>query len=333
MVLPTSHRSWSLETAQYSFCSQIAKITKIALAVLAISSLSFFMIPLTQAIIFTSVLTGAVALGALAVNVYSRPKLAPIQALWERLEQSTIKRMSFLTPIQVRHRFNGILCPKNTALMFSLGYLHANILGRGITDNQFIASQAPVLEDLARFWKAVFESSQTVVDLTNPKDQSHGGVVPYYPQNIGERIGFGLISIELTGIEGSLFTYRLIDTSSGQEKQIQRLHFASWPDFGVVSLTDLKTLVNTCERLRVGSDMPLWVHCRAGVGRTGTLITAMILKEKIQKGEISLRNLDESIISIVIKLRAQRGPCFVQQPQQLELVRCYALSLFMGNQS
>lgn len=71
-----------------------------------------------------------------------------------------------------------------------------------------------------------------------------------------------------------------------------------------------------------------WVHCRAGMGRTGTLIVAVILKEKIERGEITPANLRESLLKIVLGLRKHRGSAFVQRSTQLNALVEYAQYLF-----
>jgi protein tyrosine phosphatase len=70
---------------------------------------------------------------------------------------------------------------------------------------------------------------------------------------------------------------------------------------------------------------PLWIHCFMGVGRTGTLITALILKEK--RRELTQENLQETLVNIIISCRKERAAEFVQTPVQAELLYQYGLSL------
>ncbi len=130
--------------------------------------------------------------------------------------------------------------------------------------------------------------------------------------------------VKLIKTQGLTYTYKIENTETGIAKNIIRLHYADWKDFQSISLTALDTLVQEAETISPNPKNLVWIHCRAGAGRTGTLITALILKEKIKSGGINKENLEDSLIDIILKIRKQRGPSFVQQESQLDLLRQYA---------
>ena len=177
------------------------------------------------------------------------------------------------------------------------------------------------------FWKAVFDRAPTIFDLTTIKDQKDGGIIKYYPDKLNETKTYGSMSVKLIQISKNLSTYQIKNTQTGETKDIKRLHYTDWKDFGAVSESALHSLVKEVERLSPNPKNLIWVHCRAGVGRTGSLITALVLKEKIAKGIITKKNLDTSLIDIIVELRKQRGSAFVQQQAQLDLLRKYAYFL------
>jgi protein tyrosine phosphatase len=135
------------------------------------------------------------------------------------------------------------------------------------------------------------------------------------------------MSVKLIEVSGRTYTYQIENTETGVVKTIKRCHYADWKDLSAVSLPALRVLVQEVETLSPNPKDLLWIHCRAGVGRTGSLITALVLKEKIERGEINKENLDGSLMDIIVELRKQRGPAFVQQKDQLDLLRQYADSL------
>lgn len=261
----------------------------------------------------------------------------PKEELWSQLVRKTKSiQLKFLSEDQVNHRFTDIFCPQTTAVVVADRYLHANKVGEGITKRAFVASQAPLEKDYETFWKAIYETNSTIFDLTTENDQTDGGVTKYYPDMSNPSLECESMSINLSEIAPSaqlhspvLYytdTYQLIN-KSGQEKEIKRFHYPDWKDFSVVSLSVLQLLVQKVEEISPDPKDVVWIHCRAGVGRTGTLITALILKEKIERGEINAENLEVCLIDILIKLRQQRGPDFVQQKAQLDLLVQYAHSL------
>lgn len=248
------------------------------------------------------------------------------EELWDILEQETQQNLSYLTEEQVNHRFHNILCPADTAVSVGTNYLHANWVGRDITSRLLIASQAPLKKDYEIFWKAIFENHATIFDLTTLSDQKKG-VTKYYPSEVEETERYGSMQVKLLKKSENVHTYQIKDIQTKETKTITRVHYDCWKDFDAVSPKDLHQLAQLVKTLSPNPENLTWIHCRAGVGRTGTLTVALILKEQIQLGNITRENLENSLISLIILLRKQRGSYFVQQPVQLELLRNYAFFL------
>ena len=268
-------------------------------------------------------------------NSYNQSKLVPIgkradsiEDLWSLLQIKTQAQLSEIEFAKnLNHRLFNVHCPKATAFEIGGKYLHANKVGEGIAQRCFVASQAPLEEDYEIFWKAIFEVDATIFDLTTIADQKTGGVTKYYPETLDEIMKYGSMSVKLIKITDGTSTYQIENVATGAVKNINRFHYADWKDFGTVSMPTLNLLVRKIETLSPNPKNLVWIHCRAGVGRTGTLITALILKEKIKSGELNKENLDASLVDIIVELRKQRGPLFVQQKAQLDLLRQYADSL------
>ncbi len=69
--------------------------------------------------------------------------------------------------------------------------------------------------------------------------------------------------------------------------KVSQYHFTSWPDHGVPKFAT--SLLSFIRRVQKGHnkdlDVPLLVHCSAGVGRTGTFITLDAMLERIRSEE------------------------------------------------
>lgn len=322
-------RSWACD---HPTTTKILKITALILGIGLLASIPLAL-PLGMEIVVGLAIVGITALVASFILFACSPPATNRSDLWLQLEQQTqvqLQQLELLSADDLPHRFSNIRCPRNTAISVAGRYLHASKVGEGVARRSFIASQAPLAEDSEPFWKAIFESAPTLValvDLTTLKDQTEGGVTQYYPDELNQTVKYGCMSISFLEVRGHTYTYQITNTETGAVKTIQRCHYADWKDFGVISVPALHELVQEVETLSPDPKDLLWIHCRAGVGRTGSLITALILKEKIARGEITRANLDTSLVDLITTLRKQRGPAFVQQKGQLDLLHQYAESL------
>ncbi|MCX6990764.1 MAG: tyrosine-protein phosphatase [Chlamydiae bacterium] len=244
----------------------------------------------------------------------------------------------------IDHRFfNFVPCPKNTVVQCNLHYdLHANEVGKSINSHRpFVASQAPLKKEQNLFWQAIFRGDFNIIDLTGELGRElpePHGVNIYYPDKLNQILEFGAYQITLVekndfAIGGQIHRYKIIYGAEVEgphriTKIVSRLHFTQWPDGGAITLPQLTELVESIEGFSSDPSSPLWIHCLAGVGRTGTLITAMILKEKIKtagiRNEVDLQNY---LLKTILCLRTERGPRFVQSKEQVDLLYQYAKSL------
>lgn len=262
-------------------------------------------------------------------TAFIRDPLALLSAgkLWKRLETQTAPP-DYLEQDKVNGRFNNVGCPKSTAIQIGNDYLHANLVGEEVSTRRFIATQAPIPDDYDLFWESAWQQEGMIIDLTTEKDRE-GGVTTYYPKTVEKPKVYGNFQVELVeeSVEegAKIYQYRMTNQQTKESKTIQRVHFDQWLDFNAVSLEHLKTLIAILEKDESGKTS--CIHCRAGVGRTGTLITAFILKEKINSKEIHAGNLESALMDLILKLRRQRGEYFVQQEVQFKLILDYGKSL------
>ncbi len=250
-----------------------------------------------------------------------------VEELWLALEEATERsEISFVNPAFIRSRFDEISCAKQTALPgWCSRYLHANWMGQGISERKLIASQYPFADEAlggaGDFWSAVYRELAAIVDLTNRGDRMQF----YYPCE-GETLVFNDVEIRWISTKEGISIYR-VHPPGCEPRYIARLHFAGWPDHGVISLDRLHQLISQVEFMVPHPSDSVLVHCRAGVGRTGTVIAALIIKEQIERGIMRPENLGKDLVALVLHLRQQRNGYFVQNLEQFRLLYDYACSM------
>lgn len=245
----------------------------------------------------------------------------------ELKEQTKTLTTIYLDREAISHNFEDILCPKDTALTTSSEKgIHANLIEMP-DGEKYITTQYPK-EDCEIFWELCLENSNLIIDLTQPgyKDQQEcadgrRGFHPYYPKEKNAPLEYGNMKVsckEKTLLEEGFVLYELNLTNqkTGATKVVHRLHYQKWQDFGGTSVDDLLKIATYMDQYAKGGETPV-VHCAAGVGRTGTLITAKTMQSLHKKGQLLNKNIWDDMKTVIMIGRRARGPMFVQKIEQM----------------
>ncbi|XP_061104311.1 tyrosine-protein phosphatase non-receptor type 3 [Conger conger] len=200
-------------------------------------------------------------------------------------------------------------------------------LGAGLAEQwagsvkEYVASQGPLPHTCGQFWQAVWEQqAHVIVMLTTLTERGRPKCHQYWPDPPELRT-YGNLQVCCHSEECNLaYVFReltLTNVESGVERTVTHLQYVAWPDHGVPEdPTDFLDFVSFVRNKRSDST-PLMVHCSAGIGRTGVLITMETAMELIEKDE-PVHPLD-----IVRRLRDQRA-MMVQTASQYRFV-CEAI--------
>uniref|UniRef100_A0A8C1KZT5 Protein tyrosine phosphatase non-receptor type 4a n=1 Tax=Cyprinus carpio TaxID=7962 RepID=A0A8C1KZT5_CYPCA len=170
-------------------------------------------------------------------------------------------------------------------------YINANYINMEIPAssliNRYIACQGPLPNTCPDFWQMTWEQgSSLVVMLTTQVERGRVKCHQYWPNPSGSAT-YGGFQVSCQTEEGnSAFLVRdmtLTHIESGESRELTQIQYLAWPDHGVPDdSTDFLDFVALVRSKRAGKDEPVVVHCSAGIGRTGVLITmetAMCLME------------------------------------------------------
>ncbi|KAM7175608.1 tyrosine-protein phosphatase non-receptor type 3 isoform 6-T9 [Macrochelys suwanniensis] len=204
-------------------------------------------------------------------------------------------------------------------------YINANYVNMEIPSadivNRYIATQGPLPHTCAHFWQVVWDHRLSlIIMLTTLTERGRTKCHQYWPDP-PDIMEYGNFRVKCQSEDCTIayvFREMLITNIETEEKHtITHLQYVAWPDHGVPDDSrDFLEFV-TCMRPKRVENEPVLVHCSAGIGRTGVLVTmetAMCLIE---------RNQPVYPLDIVRKMRDQRA-MMVQTSSQYKFV-CEAI--------
>ncbi|XP_057169647.1 tyrosine-protein phosphatase non-receptor type 3 isoform X9 [Ursus arctos] len=210
-----------------------------------------------------------------------------------------------------KNRYKDVL-PYDTTRVLLQGnedYINASYVNMEIPAanlvNKYIAAQGPLPHTCAQFWQVIWDQKLSlIVMLTTLTERGRTKCHQYWPDppDVMEHGHFHIRCQSEDCTLAYVFREMLVtNTETGEEHTVTHLQYVAWPDHGVPDdSSDFLEFVNSVRSLRVDGE-PVLVHCSAGIGRTGVLVTmetAMCLTE---------RNLPVYPLDIVRKMRDQRA--------------------------
>ncbi|XP_041700068.2 tyrosine-protein phosphatase non-receptor type 4-like isoform X1 [Coregonus clupeaformis] len=205
-------------------------------------------------------------------------------------------------------------------------YINANYINMEIPVssliNRYIACQGPLPNTCPDFWQMTWEQgSSVVVMLTTQVERGRVKCHQYWP-NPDSAATYGHFQVACLTEEGnSAFLVRdmtLTHLESDEVRELTQIQYVAWPDHGVPDdSSDFLDFVSLVRSKRTGKDEPMVVHCSAGIGRTGVLIT--------METALCLMECSQPVypLDIVRTMRDQRA-MMIQTPSQYKFV-CEAI--------
>ncbi|XP_029927903.1 tyrosine-protein phosphatase non-receptor type 3 isoform X2 [Myripristis murdjan] len=186
---------------------------------------------------------------------------------------------------------------------------------------RYIAAQGPLPQTCTHFWQTVWEQqTHTIIMLTTLTERGRTKCHQYWP-NPPEVRDYGHLRVSCHSEECNLAyvtrQFTLTHTKRGEERAVTHLQYVVWPDHSAPDdPSDFLLFISSVRERRRGEE-PLMVHCSAGIGRTGVLITMETALSLLDKGRPVFP------LDIVKTLRDQRA-MMVQTTCQFQFV-CEAI--------
>jgi protein tyrosine phosphatase len=178
--------------------------------------------------------------------------------------------------------------------------------------NKYIATQGPLNNTIEDFWSMIWHTNcTTIIMLTQLKEKDKPKCEKYWDTNILSNI----IMTNESYISKDIIKREFVYHKNNEQRIITQYHFLSWSDFECPSLQSFLKLID-CINVH---NLPLCIHCSAGVGRTGVLITILTLMDHINNKNIN-------IVETILHLREYRMN-LVQSKEQLQF--CYKVISYL----
>ena len=179
-----------------------------------------------------------------------------------------------------------------------------------LTPNQaYIVGEEPSSATLSIFWQAIIHGNvSTIVALSMPKHSPYYGD-DHYPLFVDGWV-ISKISEETVAKSPYILSQKTIKRvfwimKEGEKQVVNHIHVENWPDHGTIEGTLFLHLLTYIEHINPDGSSPIFVHCAAGIGRSGTFVAA----HSIYKDLSASKSPKEATINLplrVLQMRMQR---------------------------
>ena len=212
--------------------------------------------------------------------------------------------------------------------------------------NMFIATQGPLKNTIYNFWEMIYNKKiNLIIMLTKSNEDGKNKSEIYWPENNNDliinknnnQINISLIENSVI-IQDSLIKRKLkFNNNKNNNLIVTQYQFISWPDHHVPIEDEntykiIEILMNNIydNFFENNFNIPILIHCSAGVGRTGTFIALCniirCLKKLKEIGEKPILN----VFNVVRKLREERYS-MVTDKQQYKFIYKYCIDFVKDN--
>ena len=217
------------------------------------------------------------------------------------------------------YEYNSVPVDKNNSENNNISnYINASYI-TGPFDNQsklFIATQTPSIDTIASFWNMVYTHKvKLIIMLSDTLEEKEEKYKIYWPNNKEEalKINEGNINLNIELIHKEEVAPQIAllrKFKINNELEVKQIQVISWPEHGLpaeeflVNMLIEKIIKHFQDQIK--DNIPVVVHCLDGVGRTGTLISIILINMCMEELKKMGKEPMTCIFNIIRKLREQR---------------------------
>nr|ACE75253.1 protein tyrosine phosphatase [Glyptapanteles flavicoxis] len=229
---------------------------------------------------------------------------------------------SFMKPEnQAKNRYSELLCWDHSRVVLDAedgsDYIHANWIDGFEEPKKFIATQGPMENTTADFWKLVWQQRCHVIVMLTPTIVNGEEKCHQYwcPRKNGSLVAdeYHIETLKVTARTNHIRTcIRITNDSLNKSRKLTHFQCNNWFEtstpFNFPWLVHFIELINNyrCTYMELSSEpeetsyCPIVVHCSTGIGRTGTFCAVDICLKQVEKTS------KVSVLDAVSQVRKQR---------------------------
>lgn len=253
------------------------------------------------------------------------------------------------TPTRLRNRYGNVQPWDKSRIRLKVGegqsdYINASPISLKDPKTEqewtYIATQGPKDTGFDHFWHMVWHETDQVaviVMLTQVAEAGREKCFQYFPMSpevgplkiepsphVGDFPEGSIETMETSFDKGARTTVRRLHLRFGDEsKTVWHLLFEAWPDFSIPEGDDrfaLLQLINLSREKQASPADRRFVHCSAGIGRSGTFIALEYLLAQVESGSIAEVSDDEDVIYDTVNILREQRMTMVQSAPQYQFL-------------
>ncbi len=189
----------------------------------------------------------------------------------------------------------------------------------------YIVGESPVYATEDIFWQAVIEANiRTVIALVTPPEGAYWDsnrfpkvIKKWKVKKVSEQKVATSPFFPHHAIIKRIFT--LSHHHRDEKRTVTHLQYENWPDHDAPESTLFHRFLDIIDAEHPGSEYPIFVHCAAGVGRSGTFVAAHSLRRDVLMHDENDGHLVINVAKRIVEMRMQRYR-LLSRPTQLQAV-------------